>query len=86
MYSRILIATDGSEVAQKAVQHGIQLAKSIGANVVLVTVTELWSAIDVADEVELGQFDAVRLYEDEAFRSAEAILTRSSDSVSYTHL
>jgi len=31
MYTNILIPTDGSELAGKAVQHGIDLAKRIGA-------------------------------------------------------
>ena len=33
MYTNILIPTDGSELAGKAVQHGIALAKRIGAKV-----------------------------------------------------
>jgi nucleotide-binding universal stress UspA family protein len=31
MYTNILIPTNGSELAEKAVQHGIALAKRIGA-------------------------------------------------------
>jgi len=38
MYTNILIPTDGSELAGKAVQHGIALAKRIGANVTVLTV------------------------------------------------
>lgn len=40
MYDHILIATDGSETAQKGVEHGLALAKSVGAKVTVVTVTE----------------------------------------------
>lgn len=40
MYKHILISTDGSEVAQKGVDHGLSLAKSLGAKVTVVTVTE----------------------------------------------
>jgi nucleotide-binding universal stress UspA family protein len=40
MYKHILISTDGSEVAQKGVDHGLSLAKSIDAKVTVVTVTE----------------------------------------------
>jgi nucleotide-binding universal stress UspA family protein len=40
MYKHILISTDGSEVAQKGVDHGLSLAKSLGAKVTIVTVTE----------------------------------------------
>ena len=38
MYTNILIPTDGSELAGKAVEHGIALAKRIGAKVTVVTV------------------------------------------------
>jgi nucleotide-binding universal stress UspA family protein len=38
MYTHILIPTDGSELAGKAVQHGVALAKRIGAKVSMLTV------------------------------------------------
>jgi nucleotide-binding universal stress UspA family protein len=38
MYTNILIPTDGSELAGKAVQHGIALAKRVGARVTVLTV------------------------------------------------
>ncbi len=38
MYTNILIPTDGSELSGKAVQHGIALAKRIGAKITLLTV------------------------------------------------
>jgi len=38
MYTNILIPTDGSELAGKAVGHGIELAKRIGAKVTVLTV------------------------------------------------
>lgn len=40
MYEHILITTDGSDVAQKGVEAGLALAKSIGARATLLTVTE----------------------------------------------
>lgn len=39
MYTNILIPTDGSELAGKAVQHGIALAKAIKAKVTALTVS-----------------------------------------------
>jgi nucleotide-binding universal stress UspA family protein len=39
MYSNILIATDGTELAGKAVQHGIALAKRLGAKAIVFTVS-----------------------------------------------
>src|SRR5262249_54509918 len=42
MYTHILISTDGSEVARKGVDHGLSLAKGLGAKVTIVMVTEPW--------------------------------------------
>ena len=39
MYKHILIPTDGSDLSRKAIEHGIALAKSIGASVVGITVS-----------------------------------------------
>ena len=44
MYKHILIATDGSELAGKAVAQGLDLAKALGAKATAVTVTEPWTA------------------------------------------
>jgi nucleotide-binding universal stress UspA family protein len=40
MYKHILIPTDGSELSNKAVDHGIGLAKALNAKVTAVTVSE----------------------------------------------
>ena len=40
MYRHILIPTDGSELAQRGVAHGLALAKSAGARVSLIYVVE----------------------------------------------
>jgi nucleotide-binding universal stress UspA family protein len=40
MYTHILMPTDGSELAGKAIQHGIALAKRIGAKVTALTVLQ----------------------------------------------
>jgi nucleotide-binding universal stress UspA family protein len=45
MYRRVLIATDGSELAAKAEASGLALAKQLGAQVVVVMATEPWSAM-----------------------------------------
>jgi nucleotide-binding universal stress UspA family protein len=39
MYANVLIPTDGSELAGKAVAHGIALAKRIGAKITVLTVS-----------------------------------------------
>lgn len=40
MYAQILIATDGSELASHALDQGLKLAKTLGSQVTIVTVTE----------------------------------------------
>jgi nucleotide-binding universal stress UspA family protein len=40
MYRHLLLATDGSELAQKAVEQGLGLAKVLQARVTVVTVTD----------------------------------------------
>jgi len=39
MYQHILIPTDGSELSQQAIEHGVALAKSVNAKVTVMTVT-----------------------------------------------
>ena len=48
MFSNILIATDGSELAAKAVEQGILFAKEIGAKITAVTVTEPFHVLSVS--------------------------------------
>ena len=40
MYARILVATDGSDLAGRALDHALQLALMAGSEVVIVTITE----------------------------------------------
>ncbi len=49
MYKHILIATDGSEFSRKAADHGLALAKSLGAKVTVLTVTLPWSALALSE-------------------------------------
>jgi nucleotide-binding universal stress UspA family protein len=75
VYRRILAATDGSEQAQKAVSHAATLAKATGAGLVIVNVTQLWSALDVAHAAEAGIRNPVADYEAMAAKAAEGVLT-----------
>src|SRR6478672_2159723 len=42
MFKHILIATDGSDFAQKAVAQGLELARQLNAKVSVLTVTKPW--------------------------------------------
>ena len=67
MYTHILIPTDGSELAGKAVQHGVALAKRIGAKVTMLTVlppdmiTTDSQMIEIRKERMQKQLDAVAM-------------------------
>jgi nucleotide-binding universal stress UspA family protein len=75
IYKQILIATDGSEVAGRALTHGIALAKELKASVTVVTVTQTWSAAEMAlFSAGKANFDPVRQFEDMAAASAKVIL------------
>jgi nucleotide-binding universal stress UspA family protein len=73
MYQKIVIATDGTKLGNKAVQHGLALAKSVNAAVTLVTVSEMWSAIQMAQE-SISEPEAVPHYEALAAERAKLIL------------
>jgi nucleotide-binding universal stress UspA family protein len=72
MYKHILIATDGSDLAHKAVVQGFALAKAIGAKVTAVTVTEPWTAVVPG---EMGMAFPVEDYEKGATENATRILS-----------
>jgi nucleotide-binding universal stress UspA family protein len=71
MYAHILIATDGSDLAQRAVEQGLALAKALGSTVTAVTVTEPWTA---AVSGEWAVAFPVEDYEKATAANAEKIL------------
>ena len=48
MFKHIMLATDGSELAERAADQAFALAKSLNAKVTAVTVTEPWTAFVLA--------------------------------------
>ena len=80
MYKNILIATDGSELAGRALAHGLALAKELKAQVTVVTVTELWSALEMAHEVGKVKPDPVHHYEDMTSAAAKVILDAAAQA------
>jgi nucleotide-binding universal stress UspA family protein len=51
MYQHILIATDGSPLADKAVAHGLGIARAVGAKVTAIAVEVPFSIHDLPDSV-----------------------------------
>jgi nucleotide-binding universal stress UspA family protein len=74
MYKHILIATDGSDVANSGVVQGLDLAKCLGAKATIITVTE---------PPGFGTAPAPRFlaaYEKAATEAAARILSSASDA------
>jgi nucleotide-binding universal stress UspA family protein len=74
MYKHILIATDGSELAQKAESAGLTLAKALNAQATAVTVTEPWDAFSMAALAERGMSNPVADYDERVAAAANRIL------------
>jgi nucleotide-binding universal stress UspA family protein len=79
MYRHILIATDGSQLAEKAVSAGLTLAKEVGAKVTAVTVSEPWAAARTCHGSVAVPFDA---YQRAAAEAASNSLASASSLAS----
>ncbi|MEQ8195505.1 MAG: universal stress protein [Rhodospirillales bacterium] len=74
MYKHILIATDGSKLADKGLSHGLGLAKALKAKVTIVTATEPWSSLTMAHEAERMKPNPIQHYEETVGAAAKKIL------------
>ena len=75
MYTHILIPTDGSELAQAGVAHGLALAKQHGARVTAMTATEApGGQFAYSSELWTPGEAEMAAYEQECSHDAEAIL------------
>ena len=78
MYNHVLIATDGSAPAERAVADGVMLAKAIGARVTVLTVTEMWAATEMAEAYRRGAQHPTEDYEHDEAAQADKILKRAA--------
>ena len=62
MYHNILIPTDGSELSEKAVEHGVALAKTLGASVTFVTVHRPFHAMSEEPEMVVAMPEEFKSY------------------------
>ena len=79
IYKKILIATDGSELAGRAVAHGLKLAKELKVPVVVVTVTPMWSALEIAHEARSAKANPIESYHEAAAAWAQGILNKAGE-------
>jgi nucleotide-binding universal stress UspA family protein len=74
MYRHILIPTDGSELAERGVAHGLALAKSLGARVSVIFVLEAFSEMT-------GRFlEAVATYAELRKEQVKSVLDRAANA------
>ena len=77
MYKHILIATDGSELADRAIAAGLGLAQALNARVTVVTVTEPWSAMVIGEPALAFPLDD---YEKAAAENAKRVLASAGSA------
>ena len=83
MTQHILVATDGSELADKAVIYAVELAAELSAQVTAVTVSESWSPLNIGRKDRIGQLQAIAEFEGRAAEAAEKILSQVRELASH---
>ncbi|MGB3386794.1 MAG: universal stress protein [Pseudaminobacter sp.] len=92
MYKHILIATDGSELAQKGVEQGLALAARLGAKATVLSVTEPLQPAVARAALEGGIDDPVARYDQqiddamkERYQAIEESASRHGATVELLH-
>jgi nucleotide-binding universal stress UspA family protein len=80
MYKRVAISTDGSELAQRGVDHGLALARAVGASVVFVVVSEILTGMVLEGEPPTGLFAGTTSLRQASEAAARKILQRMEES------
>jgi len=80
MYRHILIATDGSALAEKAVSHGLSLAKSVGAKVTALIVEAPFNVYDVPESKVRLMSEAIERHSEHARQHADRVLRNIADT------
>lgn len=75
MYKHILIATDGSELAQKGLKQGLQLAAQLGGKATILTVTEPFPMMATASSAGwVATPKDIEIYDENQAKHAKEIL------------
>src|SRR5436190_14846124 len=78
MYQHILIPTDGSEIAEKAVEAGTNYAREANAKVLFFTAVPEYQPPSEADMMAHKRVQSIFEYEKDAAESAHAILDKAA--------
>jgi len=73
MYKHLLIATDGSDLAEKGVDQGLEIARLLGAKVTVLTVTEPLGFAAIESAAIGGVKDPIGLYEQQMDERVDGI-------------
>ena len=80
MYQRILVPTDGSDLAHKAVLHALALAKSVGAKLTALTVESSFDVYGVVSSKDHDMSTAFAEHARHAKEHAGRVLSRVADA------
>lgn len=80
MYRHILIATDGSALAERAVSSGIELAKAVGAKVSVIVVEATFNVYDVPESQIRQMSEAFAKHAEQIKKHATSVLNRAADA------
>jgi len=78
MYQHILVPTDGSELAERGVTHGLSLAKFVGARVTVIIAIERFGAL--VSFAEAGAAEAFVEYSEQIKEHAASVLDRVANA------
>lgn len=82
MYRKLLIATDGSELGERAVSTGVELARKLGAAITIIHVSEPWAtdcSPELTKEPFWRQYDATCASQSALILDAAARKARDAD-------
>ena len=74
MYKHVLIPSDGSELAEKAVRAGIEFARTVGARITAFTAVAEYEVPGTDEMLARKRVVSLQEHEERAKRDAEAIL------------
>ncbi|OIQ69105.1 TRAP-T-associated universal stress protein TeaD [mine drainage metagenome] len=75
MFNHILLATDGSDLAEKTLPYAVEIGRKFNAKITAVTVIDLYPYIGAIEVMPVG----MDVWQDEVRKQAEAALQRVRD-------
>jgi len=82
MYAHILVATDGSDLAERALDHAIALGKALNSEIIVVTVTEPTTVVGGGYSAVAGtMIDPIPELLEAQAASAKALLAKAEAKV-----